>query len=371
MNDHLKIKIRTYNQEHFLKEMWRLRVDISDITYHNKELTCNILVSDLPKIKKYYHVDIIQNYSKSNIIIYLHHNILGFITLLFGLVLFFFLSNIIVSVNIETDNQAIIEYLSKELDNDGIRRLTFKKDYREIQKIKSKIKAKFNSRLEWLEIENIGMKYIINLELRKSKFIESSEPKCNIISDSDGFITNIKAESGTIMVHNNQFVKEGDILISGSIKLNEEVKTDVCSKGSVFAEEWFNVTIDIPTTYEEKEYTGKKRSNLLLEIDNRDWKILKSRFLNYDTDKKEIIGLLGHKLYLLNEYEYKYVTKKYSEDELNQHIDDLVIEKLNLSLRDDEKILYKKVLKKEANDSRIRVELFVTVEKLISKQVSY
>src|SRR5574344_348593 len=371
MKDNLKISVYVYDEDNFLKQMWSINVNLTQIVYKDKILTCNINTKDLDKIRKYYHVNIIRNYSKNYLLIYLKKNIIGLISLVFGILLFVFLSNVIVDVNIQSDNTQIVNDLSKELDNYEIKRLTLKKNFYKIQEIKNKIKEKYNNQIEWIEIKNVGMKYVISLELRKSKVVESDDGACNIVAESDGIITNIKAESGVVMVKNNQAVKEGDILISGSIKFNEEVKKDVCSKGLVFAEKWYNVTIDIPTTYQEKVYTGKKRSNLLLEIDNRDKQIFKSRFANYDTEKKEIISLLGHKLYLLNEYEYKYVTKEYDENELDERIDNLVIEKLKLSLRDNEKILYKNVLKKDVNDSRIRVELFVTIEKLISKQVKY
>ncbi len=371
MNNLLKIKVKVFNQEAFLKKMWSLNINVWQISYQNKTIICNILSKDLSIIKRYYHVTIINNYSINSLKQYFKNNIIGIISLIFAIISFIFLSNIIVDVNIQSDNQKIVNDLKKELDKYNLTRLTLKKNYFEIQEIKSKIKENFNNRLEWLEIENDGMKYIIKLELRKSKNIEVNSDKCNIIANSDGIITNIQAQKGTVMVKNNQYVKEGDTLISGSILLNDQVKADVCSKGNVFAEKWYDVTIDIPITYEDKVYTGRKKHNLLFEIDNRDWKVLKSRYSNYDESNNLLISLLGRKLYVVDEYEYKYVTKSYSYEELDAKIDELVINKLNLSLNDAEKILYKNILKKETNDSRIRVELFVTVEKLISKQVTY
>ena len=371
MNNVLRVRIKVNNQDAFIKQMWSLNISIWQMKYQNKMLCCNILDKDINVIKRYYHVDIINNYSINSLKKYFKRNIISVISLIFSIILFSFFSNIIVEVNIQSDNQKIVSDLQKELDKYHLSRLTLKKNYIEIEAIKEKIKAEFNNRLEWLEIENNGMKYTVKLELRKSKNVEINNDRCNVIADTDGIITNVSAQKGTVMVKNNQFVKEGDLLISGSIALNDQVKADVCSKGNVYAEKWYSVTIDIPLTYEEKEYTSKKKYNFLWEIDNRDWKVLKSRYQNYDESKKLLISLLGKKLYLVNEYEYKNVIKNYNDEELDKKIDDLVIDKLKLSLNDDEKILYKNILKKETNDSRIRVELFVTVEKLISKQVTY
>lgn len=371
MNDILKVRVKVNNQDAFIRQMWSLNISIWQIKYQNKTLTCNILNKDINLVKRYYHVDIVNNYSFSYFKKYLRQNIISIISLVFAIILFSFFSNVIVEVNIQSDNQKVVSDLTKELDKYHLSRLTLKKNYMEIENIKKKIKEDFNNRLEWLEIENNGMKYTIKLELRKSKNVEINNNKCNVIADTDGVITNIKAQKGTILVKNNQYVKEGDILISGSIALNEEVKADVCSIGNVYAEKWYSVTIDIPLTYEEKIYTGRKKHNFLFEIDNRDWKLLKNRYVNYDENSNLLISLLGKKIYLVDEYEYKYETKNYTDEELDKKIDSLVIDKLKLSLNDDEKILYKNILKKETNDSRIRVELFVTVEKLISKQVTY
>ena len=215
------------------------------------------------------------------------------------------------------------------------------------------------------------MIYNIKLEERKSKNEEKVGGKCHVVASTDGMITKIIANKGIIMVKNNQNVKEGDLLISGQITLNDEVKEDICANAKVYAEKWYNVTIDMPNTYEIKEYTNKKRYNLLFVLDNRDYKLFKSRLNNYDSDKIEIVSILNKKLYLLKEYEYNLKKLEYNENSLNKRIDDLVMEKLNLSLVDNEKILVKNVLKKSLNDSRIKIELFVTIEKLISKQVAY
>jgi similar to stage IV sporulation protein len=371
MNEVVKIKVNVYNQELFIKKMLALNVNIWNITYQNRMLTCNVNNKDLNKIKKIYQVAIVKEYTFKRYKKVLKINMINIITLVWIVLLFLFLSNVIVNVNIESDNQELVQDLTKELNNYGIKRLTIKKNYGEINNIKNILKNKFNNRLEWLEIENSGMKYIVKLEMRKSKVPKIEAEHCHVVAATDGLITRIKAATGIVMVKSNQFVKEGDILISGNISVNDETKKDVCSNGLVYGEKWYSVFVDIPNTYEEKEYTGKKKHNLLIEWDNRDFKIFKSRYNNYDTSKNLVISILGKKLYSLTEYEYKYSTKTYEDDNLDFKIDSLVVEKLNLSLNDDEKILYKNILKKEVNDSRIRVELFVAVEKLISKQITY
>src|SRR5574344_69577 len=371
MNNMLDIRIKSHNYSGLISYAWHKKITLEDVKEDSSYLYCRINSHDLNKLKCYYHVDIIKDYTKNNFLYILKNNMIKIITFLLSIIIFLILSNVIVEININVENVDLVNKLTKSLDNYGIKRLTFKKSYSEIENIKSKLSAEFHDYIEWLEIENVGMTYIVKVEMRKSKIINIVGDHCHVIATSNGMITNIKANKGNILVKNNQIVKEGDILISGDSALNEEIKGSVCANGLIYAEEWYNVTIDIPRNITDKIYTQKVRYNLLYEHDNRDYKIFRSRLSNYDTSKKSIIGLFNHKLYLLKEYEYINKSHELSEDELDNKINELVISKLDLSLRDDEKILYKNILKKDVNDSRIRVELFVTVEKLISKQITY
>ena len=51
------------------------------------------------------------------------------------------------------------------------------------------------------------------------------------------------------------YVSEGDILISGEIKFNEETKNIVCASGDVYAEVWYTTEVKLPLNYTEEKYT--------------------------------------------------------------------------------------------------------------------
>ena len=371
MNDNLLIKIKKVSVSDIIKTLFINNIDVEIINNYNDIVTCKINLKDINKVKKIYKIEVVEDYTYKNLIKKLIDKIYYLILIIIGLLLYFFMSNIIVRVDILSNNNELNKVLFKELDNNHIKRLSFKKNYIEINNIKENILNKLNDKLEWLEIENVGMTYIIKLEERKTSIKEENGTQCNIIAKTDGMITKIISEQGIVLVKNNQIVKEGDILITGQIVLNEETKANVCAKGLVFAEKWYNVSIDIPKIQKKKRYTNRVRYNLIYSPDNRDYKIFKSRLRNYDTDKKEIISILNKKLYFVKEYEYLYDDITLDEEALNKKIDELIYEKLELSLGDNERILSKNVLKKDENDSRIDIELFVTIEKLISKQVTY
>ena len=371
MNEYLKIKITLFNYENFIKYCYDNNIKLYYIKRNLKEVICTINNNDLNKINKFYNVVIIKYYTKRYYFNLFRKNIINIINIIYSIILFFLLSNIIVKVDINVENKELQDNLIKELDNYNIKRLSLKKDYEDINNIKSIIMDKFNNDIEWLEIDNIGMTYNIKVELRKKNKEIINNNKCHIIANKNGIVSKIIVESGDVITEKNQYVNNGDILISGSILLNEDIKKDICAKGKVYGERWYKVDINIPTTIDKKRYTNKKRYNLLLEYDNRDYKIFKDRLNSYDENKYLIISLLGKKLYLLKDYEYVLEKIELDEKSLNNRIDDLVMSKLDISLADDEKILYKNVLKKELNNSRIIIEMFVTVEDLISESITY
>ena len=368
MKDKILIKIYD-NSLNITKYLVNKEIDFLNIKEYKNYSTLYISKSDLKNI--YMHYEILKEYSIKNIIYILKNKIYYIFLLFMGIIIFSIFSNIIVDVQINTNDTEIIKKISKSLDNYGIKRLTFKKNYNDIKTIKDSILNELKDNIEWLEIENIGMTYKIKLEERKEKNKDNNNTNCDVVSTSDGIITKIISNKGSVLVKDNQLIKEGNVLISGHIMLNDEEKRSVCASGEVYAEKWFSVTLDIPLIYQEKIYTGKIKNNIILEYDNRDFKIFKSRVKMFDEEKKEILSLLNKKIILVKEKEYKLVSKKYDEDALNKRIDELVIEKLSLNLKENERIIDKKVLKKEVNDSRIKIELFTIVEKKISKQVTY
>ena len=330
MNDYLKVKITIYSEENFIKYATTNNINMYQIKKDKNNIICIIKKDDINKIRKFYHTEILKYYTKKNYLLFIKKNFINVINIIYAIVLFLFLSHIIVNININLENKELLNKLTKELELNNIKRLTLKKTYNEIEDIKKKIMNNLQDEIEWLEIENEGMIYNIKVEPRKKDKIEQNSERCNVIANKSGVITKIISDSGEVLTENNAFVKNGDVLISGSIKLNEEVKSDICASGKVYAERWYSVNLDIPNTIEEKKYTNKKRYNLLLEIDNRDYKIFKDRLNSYDTNKILLISLLNKKLYLLKEYEY---TKEYinlSEDDLNKRIDDLIISNLDL-----------------------------------------
>lgn len=68
------------------------------------------------------------------------------------------------------------------------------------------------------------------------------------------------------MVEPNTYVNKGDVIISGAITKDEEVKKYVHAKGKVYAEVWYDVSIEFPLKYTEKKYTNNNKRSFYIKI---------------------------------------------------------------------------------------------------------
>ena len=225
--------------------------------------------------------------------------------------------------------------------------------------------------LEWIEIEIDGMVYNVRIEERIITNIKTEDKYCHIVADKSSVITKIVTNKGVALTGLNKYVSKGDILISGEVKLNEEVKENVCAKGKVYGEVWYTVNVSLPLNYEEKKRTGKMRYNIMYEDEYGTHIILNSRLNTKEVENKKILSLLGKKIYLQKEYETEIKKKIYTDEEALKQALLLAKEKVNVKLGENERLIAQKVLKKSIIDSKMELEVFTSVEEEIGVEEEY
>jgi len=368
------IKTNTDNYYKVILKLKSLNIDIYEIKYGTKNILLKIKNSDYSKINKYlksYKFLKVNDTGYFNIINILKQKRKFISSLIFGILLIYFFINVIVKVNVIHSKKDIRVLVTNALEEKGIKRLTLKKDYQTLQKIKQEILEENKDKLEWIEIETDGMTYNVRIEERIITNIEEEKNTCHIVADKSGIVTKIMTYRGVSNVNVNSYVEKGDILISGEVKLNEETKDNVCASGNVYAEVWYTVKVTLPLNYEEAKRTGKMRYNFMYEDKYNKHVILKSRLKNKEVENKEIISLLGKKIYLQKEYETTVKKKKYNEQEALKKALLLAKEKLSVKLDENESIITQKVLKKSTNDSKMELEVFTSVEENIGRLEEY
>ena len=290
------------------------------------------------------------------------------ICFILGISLLIMLSNIIFEIEITGDNKKLNELITKELINYDIDKYKFKKASKKIEKIKEKIKNKYKDNIEWLNIKESGVKYIISYVERKVDYSTDSLEIYSIAARKSGIVRDIYSYQGVTMVDIGNYVSKGDILISSDIMLNDEIKKQVNAKGKVYAEVWYKVKVEYPLNYKEKKYTNNKRKILYIRIGNNYFEL--NKYKNYDRNniisyKNKITGL---EIGLEEIKKIELIDKKYS----NKEALDLAIKeaknKIKLKLDKDERIISEKTLNFYSNGSKIILDEFISVYEEIGEK---
>ena len=99
--------------------------------------------------------------------------------------------------------------------------------------------------------------------------------------------------------------------------------------------------------------------------------IFKSRFKNAITKNKKLFSFWGITFYKQTEYEVQVTKKKYTASQAEAEALNLAQSKIKLKLNDKERIIKQKVLNKTMKNSKMEIEIFVSVEEQIGESVNY
>ena len=371
MNKIIWVKSKCDDYYKFINKLQYLRISVLEIRYENKYIYLKIESKYLEKLNKYlisYKFKVVKELGIYIIINKIKKNYIYIISIIIGIVLFIILSNMVFKINIIHENKEIREIIKEELDEYGIKVLSFKKSYKELDKIRQKILDKYPDKLDWMEFEVDGLIINVRIEERIITDTTKEDKVCDLIAAKSGIINDILVENGEVLVNINDYVKEGDTLVTGIIKYNEEERRLTCASGEVYATTWYTVDVKIPFSYNEYIETGKKKYNIIWENNDNKHLLLRKRFTDYNSYLKNILKIFDFNLYLETEKETKKITKTYTEEEALEVGINKAIENIKIKLSDKDEIIDKKVLKKVVNNSTMDIEVFIIVKELISTQ---
>lgn len=366
-NSIYEVKIEGKDVKRFIKTLYKRGIELLNIVYDNDSIYVKLDEANYKKlldIKTIYEVKLTKLYGLAKYKYLLENNIIFIISICIGFIFLISLSNIIFDVEVVHRKKEIRNLIYKELKRYNVEKYNLVIPFSRQEEIVKSILDNNKDKLEWLEIERVGVKYIVRVEERIINDIKNDEEKRHIIAKKDGIIMHIDASRGEIVKKKNEYVKKGDIIISGNISKGEEVKNTVAATGNVYAEVWYEVDVDMPLTYREEYKTGKEKKNLTLTIFNNSYSLFD--FFPYKQKRitENIIfknNILPIKLSFNKEEELRVIDEVYTFEEATDKAVVLAREKLEAKLTGEEKILYEKKLKTKQNNSTIIVTVFFKV----------
>lgn len=367
-NSKIRLKIKGKNINRFLKRLNLNKIEIWEIKYSKEnELEILIKAQDYKKVKKLktiYDIVIIDTKGILKIKQTIKKNQIFFGTVLIGLIFLIICSNLIFKIEIIHTNKEIRNILLEELKDQGIKKYHFKKSYDQIQVIKKQIIENHKEKIEWLEIENIGTKYLIRVEERKIiKEPEGIENR-HIVASKSAIIKKIEAQQGEIVKNINDYVKQGDIVISGEIKLYDQVKKVIPAIGKIYGEVWYETKVTYPLVRKREKLLSHKKKVFVLTIGQTKWEIL-----NFKPFKeKRIIKETKYKNQLVpisfgieEQQEIKIIEEINTLEEAINKAIYKAEEKIKERLQEEEYIIEQKSLNVITKHSKIELEVFYAV----------
>lgn len=371
MTNSIILKIKTKNITRFLTNLYKLNIDILNVKIVNhKELIVEIYNCDYDKvcgISILNKVNIIDYRGKNKVKMFINKNKVLFISLIINLFILVFLSNVIFSVEVKHESSEVRTLVINELKKYNVKKYTFKKNYTKLDSIKNKILDNNKDKIEWLEINTSGCKYVVKVVMRKLNSNNKDEGVYDIVSSSNAVIKRIVADSGLIIREVNEYVNKGDVLISSEIKLNDEIKGYRSASGVIYGEVWYKIHISMPYIYMNKNKTGNYLTNYSINFFDKSL-IIGKKFKNSEVDKSIILSNNIIPISISKNIEYEINDKSDIQISSLAYLNALSYSnnKIKEKLDNDEYIISSRVLKKDIKSNTIELDIFYKVYKKIS-----
>ena len=371
---YLKISIEGYYIERFINICKNDKITIWNLKRNkNIKLTLNVRTSEFKKICKIARKTKckvkIENKKGLPFLLHKYKKRKIFIVLLLILIILIGLSsNFVWNVDIVEENNQVLENISYDIENAGLKT--------GIPKAKVNTKEIINKiRLErkdvaWVGIELKGTNAIVKLVKADAKpDIINENEFCNIISNKEGVITKINSQTGTANVKVGDTVKVNDVLINGWMEGKFTGIRYVHAKGEIEAKVWYTKNKKIYYNITQTQETGNIENKYAIKINNFRINLLKklSKFEIYDTIETENKFKLFSDFYLpisilkTTNKELENTQKSYDlEQAKNIGIEELQ-EELDKEIENKDKIVNKNINTYEDEDG---VNVYVTYEVL-------
>ena len=116
--------------------------------------------------------------------------------------------------------------------------------------------------ISWADIHTRGTRTTVMIAeaIPRQPIIDRHTP-AHVVATQDGLITGIATSSGAPLVRQNDVVRAGEMLVSGTLELGVDMGNPstvyVHAYAEVWARRYHNIEFTVPLAYSEKVYTGR------------------------------------------------------------------------------------------------------------------
>lgn len=233
-----------------------------------------------------------------------------------------------------------------------------------LEKIINRLRAERDD-IAWVGIRMKGTNVRIEIVKADSipKIVDENE-YCNIVATKDAMIESITAQNGTIQVQKGDVIKQGSILISGTMEGKYTGIQNVHAVGTIIGKVWYKEKARVYYKTDRRNQTGRKEIKYAIKLDKFTINFFKklSNFEIYDTirtGKKLKISsnfYLPFQLEIITNQELKNEKIEYTIDEAKNQAINEAKTKLSGKIGDNEGII-NEYINTDENEEYIDVEV--------------
>lgn len=392
MKGYLQIKVWGYAPERFINLCGNHQIIIWDLLKNKEFYSLKLTLSDFYRIKK------LAKKTKVRVVILERYGLPFFVTknkkrkifiagfpicIIFLLFMTQFIWAIQFSGNSELTDDILLDFLEEENITFG----TYSKLI-DLPNLEMKLREEFPV-ITWTSTKIEGTKITIQIKendlLSSDDKIEDSFESWDIVASKDGIVSSILTREGIPLVKNGDEVKEGDILISGSVPIydndgNIKSYQYIQADGDVFLASTVQYDEKMDLYYQYKDYTGQQIHKYFIAVGNKkfSWNIKNITFPYYDVVENLNQWKILDNIYLPI-YTGEYLFRDYVKVDAIYAVDDgkeIMIEKFNeylAKLEEKGVQILEKNVRIETSDLYIRIygTLFAVEQEQFIREIDY
>lgn len=365
----ITIEIQSLIPEKFVNLMWKNGVYIRNI----KKKSITTMTMEI-SLKDYDKIEDIAKRTKTKIRIVGRRGLAFFlikikrrIALVAGIILFigiiYYLSTFIWNIEISSDKYLSPYEIRQELNSYGIKPGISKKSVN-VYDIEGKL-MKNNDSIMWVKARIEGANLKISAAERQSPpTIIPEDGPCNLVARRDGEVVRVYTTAGTPVVKQGDMIRQGQILVKGE-QGKEGATYAVHAVGDVICRTFYEEVKEAKINEIKKERTGKKDSNVYIELGGKKLYLKKStnKFAKYDKIEESKFFTRTETFYEVKETTINNDPKMVVEDTANQ-----LYSKICSNLDKSVKII-DKIVSYEAGDT-YKVRVLVVAEENVALKES-
>ncbi|MGR3765076.1 sporulation protein YqfD [Rossellomorea sp. NS-SX7] len=285
------------------------------------------------------------------------------------------LSNMVWGIQIKGATPETEHNIRKELTSMGVTTGKLQFSIPDVESIQRELSSRMDN-ITWVGVELRGTTFHFQVVEKNAPEPVESTGLQHIIAKKKAIIVEMFVEEGDPQVKVNDYVKKGQLLVSGVIG-NEKKPKGVPAKAKIMGETWYKTAVELPLKTDFVVFSGNEKRKHYIEIGSLRipiWGFGNPEYKESVTEEMEKpVKFLKWQLPIAyidqSMKEKEHVERSYTKEQAVQEAKKLAKRNLASTLPDDAEIIGEKILQEKVENGKVKVNLhFKVVENIAEGQ---